>query len=759
MPPLVLTPNHCGGHVSHRSHRACRYDFLIDADFHPWLLEINCSPTMEHSTPVTKELVRQLSEDVVKVTVDVPTHRARPRVPPAAADAAAPPTAISVAAPSGGAAAVDVPRAESAQNRDEEFLFGRSGGNATLAFRQTFAGVDTGQFVCSFRDAPVAGGARRSLLAADDLSVVGAPLKLPPPLAPRAPRPRPWQLHTAARERSASPDVAAPSAKPETPPHVVTSPACSLANERAGSDAELSEASPTRTSVTCADLCGEEAAVLQHSSSMGESRASAPVLTSARRRNSDAAFQSTVVAMVADGELKRLSASLRADARCSDGTQPDPGAVAAVATPPDAAMASRLRGVAPARATAAVRRRQPQQGGVVPSVCSLTMPVVASPAAARGAHDAAQPRGGKRVLAQGAGSGVPPCIAAGLQGGQAPSARLAGGGGSAAPGSPTKRDSFGAGAHSARIKSATRARLVRRLQSACMGPQQERQAAVQHMQQALLGRILEQVDALAPPATPRDASRTSVSMPECGGCADELAGMPPAADAGIACVASHCDAAQNLAAGPGLCVSKAPQIGPRHMAEPLCSNGRQQRGTRASLQQTTTERSPSGPQATAVGASSDAKAAHLALVTLDCNDLPPDVPAATQRGPRALGAVKRACAPALDGAHGGQALRTQQMRALAGLSRAQSMPAPHEHKRLPPAPACVNLDRGSSPFVREMQRRYEARGSALVAQHSMPRMRSEHAAAADLALHAGRSLKRDARSGHAEAEAWEVRLV
>ena len=48
------------------------YDFVLDEDLNTWLLEINASPSMEHSTPVTARLCPQGLEDVLKVVVDVP---------------------------------------------------------------------------------------------------------------------------------------------------------------------------------------------------------------------------------------------------------------------------------------------------------------------------------------------------------------------------------------------------------------------------------------------------------------------------------------------------------------------------------------------------------------------------------------------------------------------------------------------------------------------------------------------------------------
>ncbi|KAL4480394.1 hypothetical protein ABPG74_020910 [Tetrahymena malaccensis] len=46
------------------------YDFMIDELYNTWLIEINSSPSMEYSTPVTERLVKAVSEDIIKVVID-----------------------------------------------------------------------------------------------------------------------------------------------------------------------------------------------------------------------------------------------------------------------------------------------------------------------------------------------------------------------------------------------------------------------------------------------------------------------------------------------------------------------------------------------------------------------------------------------------------------------------------------------------------------------------------------------------------------
>ena len=47
------------------------YDFMVDQNLNVWLLEVNCSPSMDSDgQPVLKQLVHSVLSDLAKVIVD-----------------------------------------------------------------------------------------------------------------------------------------------------------------------------------------------------------------------------------------------------------------------------------------------------------------------------------------------------------------------------------------------------------------------------------------------------------------------------------------------------------------------------------------------------------------------------------------------------------------------------------------------------------------------------------------------------------------
>lgn len=44
---------------------------MIDEDLNPWLIEVNSSPAMDYSTPITRKLVKMVMQDIAKIIVDL----------------------------------------------------------------------------------------------------------------------------------------------------------------------------------------------------------------------------------------------------------------------------------------------------------------------------------------------------------------------------------------------------------------------------------------------------------------------------------------------------------------------------------------------------------------------------------------------------------------------------------------------------------------------------------------------------------------
>jgi hypothetical protein len=190
---LILRSLRCL-HIAHgQTGDWSRYDFLIDADMQTWLLEINCSPTFEHSTPITTRLIRELSEDVIKVTIDLPLRRdANLRSRTFQKSSSIPPAVRPAGFHPGGGDGTAGTR-HIGRLQDHELLFGRGGGNATLAYKHSIQGIDTGKFACIFRDAIKVPIGPSAVVSMERFSLVGVAMKVLPPL-PRAPIQRPLFL-------------------------------------------------------------------------------------------------------------------------------------------------------------------------------------------------------------------------------------------------------------------------------------------------------------------------------------------------------------------------------------------------------------------------------------------------------------------------------------------------------------------------------------------------------------------------------------
>merc|ERR1711879_86932 len=46
------------------------YDFMISDDMNAWIIEVNSSPDLSYSTSVTRDLVKAVLDDMMKVIID-----------------------------------------------------------------------------------------------------------------------------------------------------------------------------------------------------------------------------------------------------------------------------------------------------------------------------------------------------------------------------------------------------------------------------------------------------------------------------------------------------------------------------------------------------------------------------------------------------------------------------------------------------------------------------------------------------------------
>ena len=47
------------------------YDFIIDGDFQPWLIEVNTNPCLEESSKLLEKYIPRMVNDMLKLTIDL----------------------------------------------------------------------------------------------------------------------------------------------------------------------------------------------------------------------------------------------------------------------------------------------------------------------------------------------------------------------------------------------------------------------------------------------------------------------------------------------------------------------------------------------------------------------------------------------------------------------------------------------------------------------------------------------------------------
>jgi hypothetical protein len=47
------------------------YDFMIDADYYVWLIEVNTNPCLEESSEILKKYLPRMVNDMLRLTIDI----------------------------------------------------------------------------------------------------------------------------------------------------------------------------------------------------------------------------------------------------------------------------------------------------------------------------------------------------------------------------------------------------------------------------------------------------------------------------------------------------------------------------------------------------------------------------------------------------------------------------------------------------------------------------------------------------------------
>ena len=52
------------------SHEIFGYDFMVDTNLNVWLIEVNSSPSIEYSSPVTQKMVQEVLPNIADLVIE-----------------------------------------------------------------------------------------------------------------------------------------------------------------------------------------------------------------------------------------------------------------------------------------------------------------------------------------------------------------------------------------------------------------------------------------------------------------------------------------------------------------------------------------------------------------------------------------------------------------------------------------------------------------------------------------------------------------
>ena len=67
---ILATRNNINQTDQNLAHEIYGYDFMVDTNYNVWLLEVNSSPSMEYSSPITEKYVKEGLANLADIAVE-----------------------------------------------------------------------------------------------------------------------------------------------------------------------------------------------------------------------------------------------------------------------------------------------------------------------------------------------------------------------------------------------------------------------------------------------------------------------------------------------------------------------------------------------------------------------------------------------------------------------------------------------------------------------------------------------------------------